>query len=151
MNKSVIILFLLIPFALFAKDKTTPPAEVLNAFNKLYPNQKHPEWVKLNNTYKAHFNIKFILKTVTFNEKGILLETETEVDENDLPPAVLDAIGENFKNHKIKQAFHVKTDQELKYRIHVKRGKSNFFVVYDLNGKMLEKIDLSNKQTTITL
>ena len=122
----------------FAQSKT--PKAVITAFNSAYPNAKKVKWDKEDNNFEASFKLNKIANSVVFNIEGKILETEVEINFNELPKKAVNYIIKNYKNQKVKETAKIITAKgNIIYEAEIK-GKDIFF---DNNGNLITKDKIS--------
>ncbi|MDZ4809791.1 MAG: PepSY-like domain-containing protein, partial [Bacteroidota bacterium] len=75
-------------------------------------------------------------QSVLLNAQGNILETEVEIELNQLPSAVLDYIKANYKGQSVKEAAKI-TDANGKVSFEAEVGKMD--VLFDESGKFLKE------------
>lgn len=118
------------------QDKDVP-AEVKTAFQKAYPNAKEVKWDKERGNYEASFDVNKIDNSVLFDGKGNLLETEIEIELNQLPSSIADYIKTHYSGQKIKEGAKI-TDAEgnITYEAEIK----GMDLLFDSNGKFIKEM-----------
>ena len=135
---------LVITFALFISiaygQKLKPsavPAIVKDKFATLYPKVKKAKWEKEKGNYEASFEENGEETSVLIDEKGTLIETETEIKEADIPATAKAYITKNYPGAKIKEASKIVTAAGItKYEAEVK-GKD---LIFDASGNFIESV-----------
>ena len=113
------------------------PASVKATFQNKYPNVKNVKWDKENTNYEANFTVNKVDNSVLINEKGELLETETDIAITELPTTIIKYIETNYKGKKIKEAAKIMNAQGmLIYEAEVE-GKD---LQFDSVGKYLKTV-----------
>lgn len=137
MRKSVIILIALVlsTIAFAQKVKVTKVPEIVSkSLLSKYPNAKNIKWDKEENNYEASFENNKIENSVLFSANGKIIETEVEITVAQLPKSILNYIGKNYKNQKVKEAAKIISEKGIiTYEAEI-QGKDLFF---DENGKLL--------------
>jgi len=137
MRKSVIIVVALVlsTIAFAQKVKATKVPEIVSKSLLLkYPNAKNVKWDKEENNYEASFESNKIENSVLFNANGKIIETEVEITTAQLPKPILNYIGKNYKDQKVKEAAKIISDKGIvTYEAEIK-GKD---LLFDENGKLL--------------
>jgi hypothetical protein len=137
MRKSVIIVVALVlsTIAFAQKVKATKvPEIVLKSLMSEYPNAKKVKWDKEENNYEASFESNKTKNSVLFNASGKIIETEVEITTAQLPKSILNYIGKNYKDQKVKEAAKIISDKGIiTYEAEIK-GKD---LLFDENGKLL--------------
>lgn len=137
MRKSVIIVvaLMLSTIAFAQKVKATKVPEIVSkSLLSKYPNAKKVKWDKEENNYEASFESNKIENSILFNANGKIIETEVEITAAQLPKPILNYIGKNYKDHKVKEAAKIISDKGIvTYEAEIK-GKD---LLFDENGKLL--------------
>lgn len=123
-------------FAQKLQDKDVP-AEVKTAFQKAYPNAKEVKWDKEGGNYEASFDVNKIDNSVLFDGKGNLLETEIEIELNQLPSSIADYVKTHYSGQKIKEGAKI-TDAKgnITYEAEIK----GMDLLFDSNGKFIKEM-----------
>lgn len=137
MKKSVIIVVILMlsTIAFAQKAKVTKVPEIVSkSLLSKYPNAKNVKWDKEENNYEACFESNKIENSVLFNANGKIIETEVEITTAQLPKSILNYIGKNYKDQKVKEAAKIISEKGIvTYEAEIK-GKD---LLFDENGKLL--------------
>jgi hypothetical protein len=80
------------------------PASVKTAFQKNFPQAKVEKWEKEGTNFEAEFELNKTEQSVLFDAQGNLLETEVEIELNQLPKGVLEYVKVNHNGKSIKEA-----------------------------------------------
>ena len=132
----VVMLFATISFAQKMQDKNVP-AIVKSAFQKKYPTAKEVKWDKEGSSYEASFDLNKSDNSVLMDAQGIVIETEVEIELNQLPKAALDYINNHYAGKKAKEGAKI-TDAKgiVTYEVELK----GIDVIFDSNGKFIKEI-----------
>jgi len=100
-----------------AQTQTKPPVAVTTAFSKKFADASHVKWVKENaKEFQAGFELKGRKMSANFDLVGSWKETETEIDNVDLPGAVARSIAVKFPGAVILSANKIeKSDGKIIY------------------------------------
>jgi len=129
-------------FAQKLQEKDVPTL-LKTTFKKQYPNTKEIKWEKEGENFEAEFELNKTEQSVLFDAQGSILETELEIELNQLPSAVLEYIKANYKGQSVKEAAKI-TDANGKITFEAEVGKMD--VLFDESGKFLkEKKDEINE------
>ncbi|MEJ0029100.1 MAG: PepSY-like domain-containing protein, partial [Bacteroidota bacterium] len=138
--KKVIILTIAIGFALVGysqkvKDSDVPAA-VRDAFGKAFPKATGVKWSKEGaNEFESEFKVGKEEKSAVFDNAGVWLNTETEIETSDLPTAVQSSIKKQYPDYKIEEAEVLETPDGVKlYEVEVKKGSTKHEVVLSADG-----------------
>ncbi|MEP7107036.1 MAG: PepSY-like domain-containing protein [Ferruginibacter sp.] len=117
-------------------DASTVPADVKTSFGKAHPGVA-AKWEKENGKYEVNFKQNGNTMSVLIDEKGKIIETETDIKVADLPAAVLAYVKVNYKGKPINEgAMITKAGGTVNYEAEVS-GKD---VIFDANGKFLKEV-----------
>jgi len=113
------------------------PAPVKNAFQKQYPTASDVKWDKEGEKFEASFDLNKIDNSVLFDAQGKILETEVEIELNQLPIGVLEYVKANYKGQKVKEAAKI-TDAKgnVTYEAEIK----GMDLLFDANGKFIKEV-----------
>ena len=123
-------------FAQKIQEKDVPDS-VKASFQKNYPNIKEVKWDKEGEKYEASFDLNKIDNSVLFDAQGNLLETEVEIELNQLPKGVLEYVKANYKRQNVKEAAKI-TDAKgiVVYEAEIK----GMDLLFDNSGKFIKQI-----------
>ncbi|MCX8143003.1 MAG: PepSY-like domain-containing protein [Bacteroidia bacterium] len=112
------------------------PIAVKNALHQKYPDAKEVKWEKENQYIEAEFDVKKADVSVLFDDQGNIIETEQEIEINELPKGVVDYVKSHYKQN-IKEAAKI-TDAKgtVTYEAEIK----GMDLIFDSNGKFLKEI-----------
>ncbi len=115
-----------ITFAQKVKEKDLP-ADVKTAFQKLYPDVKKAKWEKEKEYFEAEFEMKESDVSVLFDAFGNLVETEVEIEVDQLPSSSKAYLAKSYPSQKVKEASKI-TDAKGKVTFEAElKGKEVFF------------------------
>jgi len=81
----------------------TPPKEVQEVFLKQFKTVQDVKWEQEVNEWEAEFKIDGIEMSASFDNSGKWLETETELNKNELPAEIHKAINLQFNGWEIEE------------------------------------------------
>lgn len=113
------------------------PAQVKTSFQKHYPNTKEVKWDKEGEKFEASFDLNKIDNSVLFDAQGNILETEVEIELNQLPKGVLEYVKTNYKGQNVKEAAKI-TDAKgtVTYEAEIK----GLDLLFNSNGTFIKEI-----------
>jgi len=116
------------------------PEAVKKAFTTQYPKVEKVKWgLEKPGEYEAEFDFNKTAMSVLYNEKGILLETESEIKEAELPQAIKSTLAKDFAGYKMDEIEKTETKDMVTYEITAKKDKKEYNLVFDKNGKLLKQ------------
>lgn len=100
------------------------PAAVTEAFEARYPDAQQVEWRDKLSAFTASFELKSVAYQASFNSGGEWLQTEHEVDADDLPDPVQDGFEKSrFADWNLERADLIELpDDAIQYRLLVSKG-----------------------------
>lgn len=134
MNK--IVMFFTIVLIYSCSFAGTPPDAVKKVFAKKFPTATNVKWgVEGPKEWEADFTYEGNKISANFYEDGTWLETEKEINANNLPKAVLVALKSKFKDWKIVEADLTDTAKNgTIYEVDLKKGFKSKSVAFKENG-----------------
>ena len=148
MKNLVLIISITILFSLSAcgQKKDEVPENVKTAFNQKFPNATKVKWGKENSSeWEAEFKMDGMEYSANFNNDANWLETEYEIEVNDLPELVKSTIVKEFKDYKIKESEISETAEGKVYEFEIKKGEERLEVAIDKEGKVVKKEQLNDE------
>jgi hypothetical protein len=127
------ILLLIISLTVMAVN---PPQNVIKAFQTQFPDAQNIKWEKENaHAYEAEFTANSTKMSVSYDETGKWLETETAIKAEQLPATVVAAFQKQYPDKKISGADKIINNKgETTYEIEYKNGMLMKEVVYTAEG-----------------
>lgn len=118
------------------------PAVVINAFQQQYPKATDVEWEKKGANYEVEFEVGVADKdhTMLIDPSGKIISHKQDIDQSELPTAVLNTISKEFPGYKTDDVEKTETGGVTTYKLEVKKKPEEWKVVFDGEGKLLEKI-----------
>ncbi len=113
------------------------PASVKSTFKKDYPSIKEVKWEKEGDKYEASFDLNKIDNSVLFDASGNVIETEVEIELNQLPSGVMDYVKSHYGGQKVKEAAKITdTKGTVTYETEIK----DMDLLFDSNGKFIKEV-----------
>lgn len=122
-------------FAQKLQDKDVP-SEVRTAFHKAYPDTKEVKWDKEGEKYEASFDVNKVDHSVLYDAKGNLLETEIEIELNQLPATISDYVKTHYTGQKIKEGAKI---TDVKGNVTYEAEIKGMDLLFDSNGKFIKE------------
>jgi Putative beta-lactamase-inhibitor-like, PepSY-like len=141
--KNIFILLVVFSISLVpAFSQKNAPDNVKKEFAKKYPAAQFVKWVSEEaNEWEAEFKINGTEMSASFDNKGIWLETETEIRAKDLPASVTNTIAKDFAGFITGEVSANETPQMKGYEVALKKGEATLEVVFDNSGKVIKKTE----------
>ncbi|MFN8286771.1 MAG: PepSY-like domain-containing protein [Chitinophagales bacterium] len=142
MYKCLILFFAVITLSVSAQ-KITPnkvPGAVGSAFRTKFPQAQQDTWfVADSGNYQVQFFNEKKVQSATFDGKGLWLQTETEINLNQLPAAVNRAFNSQFAGFNVQEVYQVETPKGTTYSFTAFKGKESYDLVFGPKGDLLQK------------
>lgn len=122
-------------FAQKMQDKDVPAA-VKTTFQKAYPNTKEVKWDKEGEKYEASFDVNKIDNSVLLDASGNILETEVEIELNQLPATIPDYVKTHYSGQKIKEGAKI---TDVKGNVTYEAEIKGMDLLFDSNGKFIKE------------
>lgn len=135
----VLILINLVVLSCKQNANAQTPDAVKETFQKKYPGEDDPDWHKDDQgNYESHFKIDGIKYRADFNPDGSWIETETSIDEDELPKAIREAIKRDYDDSEITEVEKVDHHSKgLFYDVEFKQKGKNKDVMYKASGEVI--------------
>jgi len=135
-----LISILLIGLMFCACKQKKVPREVQTKFLEIEPLAQNIEWNLKKDLYRLHYTLNGHNYTSYYDKEGNWLETESEIDESDLPIAISNTLTEKLNDYSIIDIELVKTaDTKILYEIDLKKGDKVYDILINETGKILRK------------
>jgi uncharacterized membrane protein YkoI len=144
MNKSLTILSIGILLSAGAcaqghSEKDVPVA-VKSAFSQKFPDAKKVSWDMESATeWEAEFKLDGKEYSANFLTDGTWQETEHEIKTTEIPESIKQILAQDFAGFKIEEAEISEKSDASVYEVAVEKGEEEWELVFDTNGKLLEK------------
>jgi hypothetical protein len=130
---SIAAFFLFFGFANAQGSKV--PAAVTTKFKTDYPNVNKVKWDTEGSNYEAEFKVNNVETSVLYDATGKVVETETEINVNDLPAAVTAYMNKNVAGKKISEASKI-IDAAGKVTYEAEAGGTDY--IFDEAGNFIK-------------
>jgi Protein of unknown function (DUF2874). len=132
--------------AIAKANKVNVPEAVMKAFASQFPKAAKVKWsLEKPGEYEAEFDFNRSEMSVVYNDKGSLIETETEIRRSELPQAVQSALIKDFAGYKFDEFEKAEAKGVITYEMEAKKGKVLYELIFDGNGKLLKKVEEKTK------
>jgi hypothetical protein len=143
--KKLLMLFVCLAFVIDVsasnqKDEKIP-ATAKTGFAAKFPAAQKAKWsVEKPGEFEVEFKLNGVSTSALVDQKGNLLETETEIKESELPQAVKATIAKDFAGYKLGE-IEKATDAKgvTAFEMEAAKGKEKLEISFDATGKLLTK------------
>jgi len=141
--KNIFILLVVFSISLVpAFSQKNVPENVKKEFAKKYPSAQSVKWDSEEaNEWETEFKINGNEMSASFDNKGVWLETETEISAKDLPAAIRNSLAKDFAGFKTGEVSANETPLMKGYEVALKKGETTLEVVFDNSGKVIKKTE----------
>ena len=151
MKKIIVLLSASLLISLMGFTQTiTPdkvPASVKQAFEKKYPAATDVTYGMEKKDYKVSFKDKEVAMSANFTARGVWLETETGINETELPKKVSKSIAKNFAGYTISELTKVENPNKvINYEMVLKKDKVGYEVKFSPKGDILKRTQLKKEK-----
>ncbi len=122
-----------------SEEKSEIPAAVQRSFQQKFAQASDIKWEAEEGSYEAEFQLNGKEMSAEFAGDGTWKETETEVEQADLPAAIVDTLEAAYGDYEVKKAELCETPEGKNWEIEVKKDQTEMELVMDENGKILKK------------
>ncbi len=121
------------------------PSVVKAVFQKSYPAAKEVKWSKEEGLYEVEFKNGKTEMSVLMDQAGTVKEVENEIKKSELPAAVQESIKKDYAGYKIEEAAKIVSNGITTYEAEVEKGEKSFDLIFEVNGRLLKKIEKKEK------
>ena len=147
MNLKTVIIGLIASIGLFSltfcQHKIEVPKVVTDAFNAKYPPAKKVAWEMEDAIeYEAEFELDGVEMSANFKTDGTWLETEMEMNKEDLPEVVKTAIASQFSDYELEEAEQVEQPgAAMSYEVQLENETTDTEIeaVFSADGTLLKQ------------
>lgn len=134
---TALVLGLIATTPAMAMENTPVPEAVENAFKAKFPNAEDVEWeLENDNLWEVEFEMNDIEYEATFSADGTWLETETEVEEENLPATVKAALDAKYADYDLEEIEQVETPTGSFYEMEIDADDEEFEISIDASGQI---------------
>jgi len=118
----------------------TPPTIVSDFFSEQFANAKKVSWGhETESEWEAEFMMDGKEMSATYDDAGIWMETEIEIEEDELPELVKNALDQNFKFYKLGEVSIIETSDFKGYEVIVETNDQDIEVLITNEGELTIK------------
>jgi len=121
-------------------QKKEAPQSVKSAFEQQFKNVSGVKWdQEKTGEWEAEFKMNGKEYSANFDEQGKWLETEYEINENQIPAAVKNTINTSFAGYKMKESEISETSKGKAYEFELIKEKEKVEVAITEDGKIIKQ------------
>ena len=138
---NILILFLFATSLSFAQDLNTSevPELVKNAFTKEYTQATDIEWERDMDNFKVEFDMGRMEHEIWYTPSGDVIKKEQDISEAELPQVIRDIIKSKYSGYRIDDVEMTWQDNATTYEVEVEKGKEEWKIVFDSEGKIIQE------------
>lgn len=122
-----------------------PPKTVMKAFKKAYPEAKEVYWEEEDEGYEVAFLSGSKGMEVLYSTKGKVIEIEEEIDYQDIPQSLIDALATNYPGMEITQPERITRGEMVLYELTLVKDNISMESVFDQFGNIVEEGEDENE------
>jgi hypothetical protein len=120
--------------------KEAVPENVKSAFSQKFPDATNVKWDKENATeWEAEFKIGGKKYSANFDNMGTWMETEYEINADEIPAAVKTTLDKDFTGYKIEESEVSETAKGKLYEFELEKAGEEIEAAIDMSGKIVNK------------
>ena len=128
------------------KKSINVPEAAKQAFVKQFPAATKTDWsLEKVGEYEVEFKLNKMEMSALYDTNGNLLETETEIDTEQLPAGVQSILTSDFNGYKAGEISKVEAKGTTSYEMEVEKGEATWELTFDANGNLLKKVQEKEK------
>lgn len=131
-------------YAQDVKEKDVPVA-VKNSLVKNFSTNR-ADWNKEGANYEASFKEKGNEMSVVFDSSGNIVETEKEINQNELPMAVQNVLKNDYKDFALEEIAVIDSKGKVTFETELEKGKESFEIIFDADGKVISKTEKKDEE-----
>lgn len=128
-----------------AKNSVEAPAAVIESFNGLFADVSELEWENEDSQWEADFSMNGNNYSASFDNNGVWIETEEEIEIEDVPPATKYTLDSRYSKYSIEESEKVTNQSGIAYEFELKNGDDEMELLISSDGEVL-KIDVGSKE-----
>jgi len=149
----IILVFFVVLNANSQENKATKPRQhfvvpnsVKKTFAANFPKATKIQWgAGKDIKYEADFQLDNHEVSAFFTPAGILVKTDTELKESELPKTIKDYLSKNFKEYKISEIDKLEIKGKTSYKMEARNQLYEYDLEFDKNGKIISKEKYQNE------
>jgi hypothetical protein len=146
--KNIFILLVVFSFSIIpAFGQKNAPENVKKEFAKKYPSAQSVKWASEEaKEWEAEFKNNGTEMSASFDDKGVWLETETEISVKELPASVTNTIAKSFEGFKTGEASINETPKMKGYEVELTNKETSLEVLFDNSGKVIRNTEIKKEK-----
>ncbi len=113
------------------------PEAVKAAFAKENLKGTAIEWERDMENYKVEFDVGLMEHEIWYTPSGTVIKKEQDITETDLPANVRKEIQAKYAKYRVDDVEMKWQDNQTTYKVELEKGKEDWEVVFDANGKII--------------
>lgn len=117
MKTTILVIISLLIFVSCQHSSVDIPEPIVKSVEELYPNAREINWLMEDGEYEATFEVDGNEVKLLFDEKGKILESKNELDEEELPEAIKLVLETRFNNLEVDDVVRIEKDGKISYEL----------------------------------
>lgn len=144
-NIALFCVMLLLVGGVYGQEKKASniPEAAIKAFASKFSEAKKAKWsLEKSGEYEVEFILAGAECSAVYDGKGNLVESETELEEKDLPASIRDYIAKDYSGFMLGEISKTVNGKGVQtFEVEVSKNKQSLELVFDANGKFLKKTE----------
>jgi len=120
-------------------DAEDVPLPVLKCMRANYSGAENVRWELEGGLYEAEFNLGDAEMEALIDSEGSLLEVETKLPVEVLPPSILNKIAEFYADYDIKEVSELQRKRTVFFKVDVQNSEVEVELVMTMEGEIVEE------------
>ncbi len=113
------------------------PQEILDAFQQLYADATHENWIIKEDRYKVHFSLEGKAMFTYLDRRGHWIKSLTKISEEHLPEAVTNYLDAHHPEHQLVKYYLKDTPNGKSFVLAVKKNNQYHWLEFDKKGSIV--------------
>jgi biopolymer transport protein ExbD len=134
MKTTAMVILSILIFVSCQQSSVDIPEPITKSVKDLYPNAQEINWSVKDGEYESQFKVDEKEIKLLLDEKGKVLESEIEIDVEELPQAVKQVLEERFDDLEVDEVVRIEKEDIINYEV-------EFEIMFAEDGSMLTEED----------
>ena len=122
-----------------AQEEPIVPQSVKTAFTAKFPAATDVDWEDDKDVFEAEFDFEGKKMSANFSKSGSWLETEHEVEKDELPSHISTSVADLYPGFEIEEVEMIETPDMKGYEIDIEKDGESKQLVFDSNGRFIKE------------
>ncbi|WP_303315174.1 PepSY-like domain-containing protein [Flavivirga abyssicola] len=131
--------FIILSLLFCCQKQQDIPELVKKAFETKFSEAKHLKWTYENGIWEVSFYKNSQKYSSTFDEQGRWLETEHDINKNNLPLIILENLQTSYEKYEVDDVAFVESNEREFYEIELEFEGKDIEVLYNKEGHVVKE------------